>query len=194
MKFALAAAVAALSAQSVSAHCAPCPLFHALLCANPPRYIDIWNTLIAGSTTSSAAVRQPVNNSPVTSVTAAGITCNTNPGAASATVSVAAGSTVSIVSSPTKPTSLTGYSNCVQIGFKLDNTIYHLGPAAIYLGQVPAGKTAATWDGSGANWFKVLIFSLASHRLLANESSPRLRNGAPSSAPRSASLISMPLS
>lgn len=25
----------------------------------------------------------------------------------------------------------------------------------MYLGQVPAGQTAATWDGSGANWFKI---------------------------------------
>ncbi|KAF8153816.1 glycoside hydrolase [Crassisporium funariophilum] len=92
----------------------------------------IWNTLIAGSTTSTAAVRQPVNNSPVTSVTSNDIRCNTNPGAASATVSVASGSTV---------------------GFKLDNTLYHQGPAAIYLGKAPS--TAATWDGSGANWFKI---------------------------------------
>lgn len=95
---------------------------------------DIWNTLIAGSTTSTAAVRQPVNNSPVTSVTSNDIRCNVNPGAATATVSIASGST---------------------IGFKLDNTLYHLGPASIYLGKAPS--TAATWDGSGANWFKVQI-------------------------------------
>ncbi|KAJ7588560.1 glycosyl hydrolase family 61-domain-containing protein [Mycena floridula] len=92
----------------------------------------IWTTLIAGSTTSTDAVRMPVNNSPVTSVTSNDITCNVNPGAASTTVSVAAGST---------------------IGFKLDNTLYHLGPAAIYLGKAPT--TAAAWDGSGANWFKI---------------------------------------
>jgi hypothetical protein len=94
---------------------------------------DIWNTLIAGSTTSTAAVRQPVNNSPVTSPTASNYICNTNT-AATATVSVAAGST---------------------IGFKLDNTVYHLGPAAIYLGKVPSGSTAASWSGSGASWFKI---------------------------------------
>ncbi|KAF9447387.1 lytic polysaccharide monooxygenase [Macrolepiota fuliginosa MF-IS2] len=92
----------------------------------------IWNTLVAGSTTSSAAVRQPVNNSPVTSVTDGAVTCNVSPGAATETVSVAAGST---------------------IGFKLDNTIYHQGPAAIYLGKAPS--SAASWDGSGANWFKI---------------------------------------
>ncbi|KAF9039952.1 cellulose-growth-specific protein [Panaeolus papilionaceus] len=92
----------------------------------------IWTTLIAGSTTSTAAVRQPVNNSPVTSGTGNDARCNTNPGSASQTVSVSAGST---------------------IGFKLDNTLYHSGPAAIYLGKAPG--SAASWDGSGSNWFKI---------------------------------------
>ncbi|KAF5321742.1 hypothetical protein D9619_002240 [Psilocybe cf. subviscida] len=92
----------------------------------------IWNTLVAGSTTSSAAVRQPINNSPVQDVTSDDITCNVSPGAATETVSVAPGST---------------------IGFKLDNTLYHQGPAAIYLGKAPS--SAASWDGSGANWFKI---------------------------------------
>jgi hypothetical protein len=96
--------------------------------------LDIWNTLVAGSTTSSAAVRQPINNSPVQDVTSEDITCNVTPGAATETVSVAPGST---------------------IGFKLDNTLYHQGPAAIYLGKAPG--SAASWDGSGANWFKVGI-------------------------------------
>jgi hypothetical protein len=91
-------------------------------------------TSIKGSTTSTATGRQPVNNSPVTSPTAAvNYICDTNT-AATATVSVAAGST---------------------LGFKLDNTVYHLGPAAIYLGKVPSGSTAASWDGSGASWFKI---------------------------------------
>jgi len=92
----------------------------------------IWYNLIAGSTTSTAAVRQPVNNSPVTSVTSPDVTCNIVGTAATQTVTVASGST---------------------IGFQLDNTIYHLGPAAIYLGKAPS--TAASWDGSGANWFKI---------------------------------------
>ncbi|KAG6863686.1 hypothetical protein C0991_004123, partial [Blastosporella zonata] len=94
--------------------------------------IDIWFNLIAGSTTSTAAVRQPLNNSPVASVTSNDVRCNVNPTSATATVTVAAGST---------------------IGFQLDNTVYHLGPAAIYLGKAPS--TAASWDGSGANWFKI---------------------------------------
>ncbi|KAF8060179.1 glycoside hydrolase [Lyophyllum atratum] len=92
----------------------------------------IWYNLIAGSTTSTAAVRKPVSNSPVTSVTSNDVRCNVNPTPATATVTVAAGST---------------------IGFQLDNTIYHQGPAAIYLGKAPS--TAASWDGSGANWFKI---------------------------------------
>ncbi|KAK0451192.1 glycosyl hydrolase family 61-domain-containing protein [Desarmillaria tabescens] len=92
----------------------------------------IWTTLIAGSTTSTGAVRLPQNNSPVTDVESTDITCNVNPSPATETVSVAAGST---------------------IGFILDNTIYHQGPAAIYLGKAPS--TAASWDGSGANWFKI---------------------------------------
>jgi len=113
MKFASnSLALVALFSQTVSAH-------------------YIWNTLIAGSTTSTAAVRQPINNSPVISASSSTLSCNVNT-AATATVSVAAGST---------------------IGFKLDNTIYHLGPAAIYLGKAPS--TAAAWDGTGAEWFKI---------------------------------------
>jgi hypothetical protein len=99
--------------------------------------LDIWNTLIAGSTTSTGAVRMPVNNSPVelNAVSSNNIRCNVSPGQASETVSVAAGS---------------------SIGFKLDNTLYHQGPAAIYLGKAPG--SVASWDGSGANWFKVRHF------------------------------------
>ncbi|KAF8055221.1 glycosyl hydrolase family 61-domain-containing protein [Lyophyllum atratum] len=92
----------------------------------------IWYSLTAGGSTSTTAIRQPVNNSPVQSVTSNDIRCNTSPGAATSTVSVAAGSSIT---------------------FTLDNSIYHLGPAAIYLGKAPS--TAASWDGSGANWFKI---------------------------------------
>ncbi|KAF9492619.1 hypothetical protein BDN71DRAFT_1180425 [Pleurotus eryngii] len=91
----------------------------------------IWHTLIAGNTQSTAAVRQPINNSPVEDVTSPNIRCNINT-PATQTVSVAAGST---------------------IGFILDNTLYHSGPAAIYLGKAPG--SVASWDGSGANWFKI---------------------------------------
>ncbi|KAI1337618.1 glycoside hydrolase [Xylariaceae sp. FL0016] len=33
--------------------------------------------------------------------------------------------------------------------------INHPGPTLYYLAKVPAGQTAATWDGSGAVWFKI---------------------------------------
>ncbi|KAH6897673.1 glycoside hydrolase [Coprinopsis sp. MPI-PUGE-AT-0042] len=94
----------------------------------------IWYQVVAGGTTSSNAVRQPPNNSPVEDVNSGSMACGNGPRAASETISVSAGSTV---------------------GFKLDNTLYHPGPAAIYLGQVPGGQTAASWNGSGANWFKI---------------------------------------
>jgi len=41
------------------------------------------------------------------------------------------------------------------LGFAVDPTVQHLGPGLGYLAKVPAGKTAANWDGSGAVWFKV---------------------------------------
>lgn len=41
------------------------------------------------------------------------------------------------------------------LGFAVDPDIQHPGPGMAYLAKVPAGKTAATWDGSGAVWFKV---------------------------------------
>ncbi|KAH8832997.1 glycoside hydrolase [Flagelloscypha sp. PMI_526] len=109
------AAVIAAIAQSASAH-------------------YIWTTLTYPGGSSTAAIRQPLNNSPVelAQINSNDIRCNVNPTAATTTVSVAAGSTV---------------------GFILDNTLYHLGPSAIYLGKAPS--TAASWDGSGANWFKI---------------------------------------
>ncbi|ESK86498.1 glycoside hydrolase family 61 protein [Moniliophthora roreri MCA 2997] len=59
------------------------------------------------------------------------MTCNVNPRSATDTVTVAPGSIT---------------------GFILDNALYHTGPATIYLGKAPS--TAASWDGSGASWFK----------------------------------------
>ncbi|KAF9258013.1 hypothetical protein L218DRAFT_1005542 [Marasmius fiardii PR-910] len=92
----------------------------------------IWTTLTTDSTTSTGAVRLPTTNSPVQDVTSKDITCNVSPQPATETVSVAAGG---------------------KVGFKLDNTIYHQGPAAIYLGKAPSD--VASWDGSGQNWFKI---------------------------------------
>ncbi|KAK7438901.1 hypothetical protein VKT23_017828 [Stygiomarasmius scandens] len=115
MKFATSIIATALFLQSASAH-------------------YIWTTLVTDTESTMDAVRQPINNSPVTDVTSPDITCNVNNGPASETAEVAAGS---------------------DITFLLDNTLYHQGPAAIYLGKVPDGSTAADWDGSGEAWFKI---------------------------------------
>ncbi|TFK20035.1 hypothetical protein FA15DRAFT_150331 [Coprinopsis marcescibilis] len=97
----------------------------------------IWSSVVVGGSPNSAAVRQPQNNSPVESVSSSGMTCGNGPRAASQTIAVNAGS---------------------RVGFRLDNTLYHPGPAAIYLGQVPSGQTAASWNGAGSNWFKIAEF------------------------------------
>ncbi|KAG8799567.1 hypothetical protein FRC17_007094, partial [Serendipita sp. 399] len=78
-----------------------------------------------------AAVRQPANNSPVTSVTSSAVRCNS---AASATdvVTVAAGGSLT---------------------FGLDNTFYHQGPAAVYLAKAPSD--VQSWNGDGQVWFKI---------------------------------------
>lgn len=41
------------------------------------------------------------------------------------------------------------------IGFAANEVVGHPGPASFYMAKVPAGQTAATWDGSGAVWFKI---------------------------------------
>ena len=71
--------------------------------------------------------------SPVQSVSTNDIRCNVGGSTASASgiLPVAAGSSIS---------------------FTADPNIYHPGPALVYMAKVPAGKTAATWDGSGSVW------------------------------------------
>ncbi len=77
-----------------------------------------------------------VDSGPATDVMSNDIRCfELAPGtAANQTISVTAGST---------------------IGFKANPDIYHPGPLAFYLAKVPAGQTAATFDGSGSVWFKI---------------------------------------
>ncbi|TFK18585.1 hypothetical protein FA15DRAFT_249574 [Coprinopsis marcescibilis] len=95
----------------------------------------IWTTLVANGSPSNSAVRQPMNNTPVENVSSAAMACGNGAArSASDIVSVSAGS---------------------RVGFRLDNTLYHPGPAALYLGQVPGGQSASSWDGSGNNWFKI---------------------------------------
>ncbi|KAF9473922.1 hypothetical protein BDN70DRAFT_885380 [Pholiota conissans] len=93
---------------------------------------DIFKALIAGSKSSTQAVRQPQSVEPMHDITSSDVVCNVNPSPASETVSVAAGST---------------------LGFQLSTAMYHQGPVSIYLGKAPGA--AADWDGSGANWFKI---------------------------------------
>ncbi|CAA7263969.1 unnamed protein product [Cyclocybe aegerita] len=92
----------------------------------------IWTTLIAGSTSTMNAVRQPRNNSPVENVNSQEMRCNTAFTSAAETVNVSPGST---------------------IGFRLDNTLYHQGPVAIYIARAPG--SVASWDGNGASWVKI---------------------------------------
>lgn len=74
--------------------------------------------------------------SPVVDVTSKDIRCNVKGDSifAPGTLSVTAGATV---------------------GFTSDPPIYHPGPLQAYMAKVPAGSTAATWDGSGSVWFKI---------------------------------------
>ncbi|KAG8942276.1 hypothetical protein FRC03_003398 [Tulasnella sp. 419] len=98
-----------------------------------------WRSLIinGAATPEWQFVRPPgdiYSNSPVTDVSLKDFTCNTGAKPVTGIASVSAGST---------------------IGFKLDKAIYHKGVVNVYLGKAPSGTTAATWDGSGRNWFKV---------------------------------------
>ncbi|KAF3914121.1 Endoglucanase-7 [Arthrobotrys entomopaga] len=99
-----------------------------------------FTSFIAGSTTTGAYqyVRQNSNyNSPVTDVKSSDFTCNAGAklGSNTGTYTVAAGSTV---------------------GFALDQQVFHPGPYIAYLGQAPSSVTDLnSWDGSGANWFKI---------------------------------------
>jgi len=73
---------------------------------------------------------------PVTDVTSTAIRCNVDgdKNFANSTLDIVAGST---------------------LGFTANPDIYHPGPLLAYMAHVPAGQTAATWDGSGAVWFKI---------------------------------------
>lgn len=86
-----------------------------------------------------ANVRKTTNyqsNGPVTDVTSSAMTCyQLAPGNEGATtVNIQAGSTVK---------------------YNVKASVSHPGPITAWLAKVPAGQTAATYDGSGANWFKI---------------------------------------
>jgi len=75
------------------------------------------------------------SSSPVTDVTSSDMTCYADPShPVTSTATVAAGSVV---------------------GFTVAPDVYHPGPLLFYMAKVPAGQTAASFDGSGSVWFKV---------------------------------------
>jgi hypothetical protein len=85
-------------------------------------------------------IRKNTNqNSPVTDLASTDLRCNAGAsGSGTATVTVAAGA---------------------QVKFALDIAVYHQGPIMWYLGK--ALGAASSWDGSGANWVKVVEASLS---------------------------------
>jgi hypothetical protein len=97
-------------------------------------FLDRFTTLITPAVTTKDAIRYPLTYDPLMDATSDDMRCNIVNGRAKETVTIPAGTSVAL---------------------GLDNVIYHPGPATLYLGKVPEGETAATWDGSGVNWFKV---------------------------------------
>jgi hypothetical protein len=75
------------------------------------------------------------NNGFVGDVNSAQIRCfQSSPAAASSSLNVTAGSTVTYSAAP---------------------NVYHPGPMAFYLARVPDGQSVNSWNGDGAVWFKV---------------------------------------
>ncbi|TEB33210.1 hypothetical protein FA13DRAFT_194086 [Coprinellus micaceus] len=96
----------------------------------------IYEGVSTPTTNTSDATRIPKNWSPIFDATDPVIRCNANNGPAKETLTVKAGD---------------------EVVFRMreGDDFYHPGPAAMYLGMVPEGESAATWDGSGARWFKI---------------------------------------
>ncbi|KAG9079125.1 hypothetical protein FS749_008807 [Ceratobasidium sp. UAMH 11750] len=97
------------------------------------KYIDSAGTV----TGEYVYVRANTNINSPANITSTDLRCNAGgltSGSSTSTATVAAGATV---------------------GFQADIPLSHPGPTQVYLGKVPSGQTAATWDGSGANWFKI---------------------------------------
>lgn len=103
-------------------------------CAEPSHLLDRFTTLIAYDINTTDAIRQPTTWNPMIDLTSDNMRCNINNGPAKEVVELQAGADVAL---------------------GLDNAIFHPGPGALYLGKVPEGGNAATWDGSGQRWFKV---------------------------------------
>lgn len=95
--------------------------------------IDTDKTLIQADWANVRKTTNYQSNGPVTDVSSSAMTCYQlaagNEGAT--TVNVQAGSSVS---------------------YNIKASISHPGPFSAWLAKVPSGQTAATYDGSGANW------------------------------------------
>jgi len=107
----------------------------AILCQTASAHY-IWETVNKGA--AFQYFRQNSDyNSPVTDTTSTDMRCNVGASAGGQTqiqtLAVVAGAALTL---------------------GLDTAVYHDGPVMFYLGKVPAGQTADSWDGSGANWFK----------------------------------------
>lgn len=98
-------------------------------------------------------IRHPPTNNPVTDVTSTDIRCNVNglSGSGIAILPVAAGTNITMEWH--QHDQRTG-EDAISGG--------HKGPILVYAAKVPSGQTAATWDGSGAVWFKLYESGLIS--------------------------------
>lgn len=167
------AAFFAASVQTVSAHCES--YSYDLMNLSLNRYsTDIWTTLVHPGGESKAAVRQPVNNSPVQYVVRTLVRGIWNSSRfqiggrhlrryyLQRIVRDYSNSSSTFLTnlsfSPGAATETVSIPAGSSVGFLLDNVLYHQGPASVYLGKAPS--TAAAWDGSGASWFKVRPLSL----------------------------------
>lgn len=56
---------------------------------------------------------------------------------------------------PFPTTSTTSVSAGSTVGFKLDTTIIHPGPLLVYMAKAPSGTSAAAFNASGEDWFKI---------------------------------------
>lgn len=94
----------------------------------------IYNGIRNGAWQHVRMTKDRANKSPVQDVSSIDIRCNEDPSRSLAgTLTVSAGTTVAFTS----------------------DTISHPGPLQFYLAKAPAGQSVATWDGSGAVWFKI---------------------------------------
>ncbi|KAF6745796.1 glycosyl hydrolase family 61-domain-containing protein [Ephemerocybe angulata] len=115
----------------------------------------IFTDLLIGNRKQFTSHKDPVRWArdvlPLKDVKSKDVTCNILPRGlkANATVAVKAGDGVGFQVIQSEDERYVGYWYIV-----------HPGPASFYLGRVPPGETAESWDGSGTSWFKIDEFSV----------------------------------